>query len=73
LPGLAGPELGFLRTSTASVLRNDACLRLPARNNVKSGLGRASQFACRTPFLKVKNMPHLMAEGYKKNAQAYKM
>jgi hypothetical protein len=32
LPGLAGPELGFLRTSTASVLRNDACLRLPARN-----------------------------------------
>jgi hypothetical protein len=33
LPGLAGPELGFSRTSTASVLRNDACLRLPARNN----------------------------------------
>jgi hypothetical protein len=32
LPGLAGPELGFSRTSTASVLRNDACLRLPARN-----------------------------------------
>jgi hypothetical protein len=32
LPGLAGPELGFLRTPTASVLRNDACLRLPARN-----------------------------------------
>jgi hypothetical protein len=32
LPGLAGPELGFLRTSTASVLRNDACLRLPARD-----------------------------------------
>jgi hypothetical protein len=34
LPGLAGPELGFLRTSTASVLRNDACLRLPARNKI---------------------------------------
>jgi hypothetical protein len=33
LPDLAGPELGFSRTSTASVLRNDACLRLPARNN----------------------------------------
>jgi hypothetical protein len=31
-PGLAGPELGFSRTPTASVLRNDACLRLPARN-----------------------------------------
>jgi hypothetical protein len=34
LPGLAGPELGFSRTPTASVLRNDACLRLPARNTV---------------------------------------
>jgi hypothetical protein len=33
LPGLAGPELRFSRTPTASVLRNDACLRLPARNN----------------------------------------
>jgi hypothetical protein len=32
-PGLAGPELGFSRTPTASVLHNDACLRLPARNN----------------------------------------
>jgi hypothetical protein len=32
LPDLAGPELGFSRTPTASVLRNDACLRLPARN-----------------------------------------
>jgi hypothetical protein len=31
-PGLAGPELGFSRTPTASVLRNEACLRLPARN-----------------------------------------
>jgi hypothetical protein len=31
-PGLVGPELGFSRTPTASVLRNDACLRLPARN-----------------------------------------
>jgi hypothetical protein len=31
-PGLAGPELGFSRMLTASVLRNDACLRLPARN-----------------------------------------
>jgi hypothetical protein len=31
-PGLAGPELGFSRTPTASVLRNDACLRLPPRN-----------------------------------------
>jgi hypothetical protein len=33
LPGLAGPELRFSRAPTASVLRNDACLRLPARNN----------------------------------------
>jgi hypothetical protein len=33
-PGLAGPELGFSRTSTASVLRNDACFRLPARNTI---------------------------------------
>jgi hypothetical protein len=32
LPGLAGPELRFSRTPTASVLCNDACLRLPARN-----------------------------------------
>jgi hypothetical protein len=32
LLGLAGPELRFSRTPTASVLRNDACLRLPARN-----------------------------------------
>jgi hypothetical protein len=32
LPDLAGPELRFSRTPTASVLRNDACLRLPARN-----------------------------------------
>jgi hypothetical protein len=32
LPDLAGPELRFSRTLTASVLRNDACLRLPARN-----------------------------------------
>jgi hypothetical protein len=32
LPGLAGPELGFSRTPTALVLRNDACLWLPARN-----------------------------------------
>jgi hypothetical protein len=32
-PGLAGPELGLSRTPAASVLRNDACLRLPARNS----------------------------------------
>jgi hypothetical protein len=31
-PGLAGPELGFSRTPTASVLRNDACLQLLARS-----------------------------------------
>jgi hypothetical protein len=32
LPGLAGPELRFSQTPTASVLHNDACLWLPARN-----------------------------------------
>jgi hypothetical protein len=38
--GLAGSELGFSRTSTASVLRNDACLRLPARNTLNIALFR---------------------------------
>jgi hypothetical protein len=57
-PGLAGPELGFSRTPAASVLRNDACFRLPARNitpllsgaGCRLGLGgvceRRRQFVC---------------------------
>jgi hypothetical protein len=64
LPGLAGPELGFLRTSTASVLRNDACLRLPARNRKlhKAGLKldiEKSEFA----FSEVKYLGFIISAG----------